>query len=106
MPRLRPSACVCALAAEKLSASGVCHCHLEPECPHLPPLLSLPQGLGIDADYRGVLQLRNAPFVGAEAYYKMSEEACALLPAEVAVPRHPGASLLPVEVSAMCRYER
>ena len=63
---------------------------------HIATLFLLPQGLGIDADYRGVLQLRNAPFVGAEAYYKMSEEACALLPAEVAVPRHPGASLLPV----------
>ena len=56
----------------------------------VPRLLLRLQGLGVDADYRGVVRLHNAPFVGAEAYYKMSEEACAIEPTEVAVPRNPG----------------
>jgi hypothetical protein len=47
------------------------------------------QGLGVDADYRGIVKLRNAPFVGAEAYYRMSEEAIGVTPVEVAVPRNP-----------------
>ena len=48
------------------------------------------QGLGNDSDFRGVVLLRNSPFVGAEAYYKMSQEACSLTPADVSVPRTPG----------------
>ena len=50
----------------------------------------LSQGLGDDADYRGVVVLHNAPFDGPEAFFKMSEEACSFPPIDVAVPRNPG----------------
>ncbi len=46
------------------------------------------QGFGLDADFGGVVNVRNTPFVGAEAFYRMSEETVGLMPFEVAVPRN------------------
>ena len=48
----------------------------------------LMQGLGLDADFGGVVKVRNSPFVGAEAFYRMSEETTGFSPVEVAVPRN------------------
>lgn len=43
----------------------------------------------MDADYRGVVRLRNVPFVGGDAFYGMSAEVTGSEPLDVVMPRHP-----------------